>query len=981
MRYKDSITLNINRIILAAGLSVASVTPAVATLPDNNSAASFSSVVFLDRASEFESTCNYNGTLDALASIATEGVDLSDSERQEFLFLLGKAYFATQDHRCLDILERYAATYPASADAIRARLMTGDFYFFAGKWSEALEEYKKIDLNILPSADRNLYSYREGVSMLRRGFYSEAAPLFKGLTDKKDYSLLATYYLGYIDYIGGKNIDAIQKFEQVVKAQNASPSLPAMLKGERLYPEFYLAQCYFRAGEWEKCVKTATGVLKNDRLPEEEMTLETIRAQGMSLYELGEYGRAMGLLDSYVTRSGYNAGEDALYALGVCEYNDGRYEEASSHFSRLLSANDILTQGAYLYLGQIEASNGNPSSAALHFEKAYRMSYDDKVAEAALYNYVAACSRGGSIPFESNVEILERFIESYPDSEYTPAVERHLAWLCYQQGDYEGAVSAINRIKRLSAEDIRLKQMIYYAAGASALSQGNPQKSAGLLRECVNIKGGDSAITTQANIWLGDAYYRLGNFKDAERAYAAALRSGKGGENMSLARYNLAYTEFQLGKYTEAMKYFREISGSLTALTPEMRRDAAVRIADCKYYIGDYESAKKDYSNLKSGGNGSDYATYRYARILGREGDVKGKINELERFEREFSNSPLIYDALSELADAYASIDRSDKAASAYTRMIERNPSGPNAAKAMLGLAQSQINNGDTDKGIVTYRELIVSRPSSEEARLAERELRRYYAETHQLTEYAEFLNGVPGFSLDKKDMESLMFETAQTEYLDNNSQISGLREYISAYPAGEHAAEAYEYLAEYYDSKGDSLNALEAYRGMERLGSRDMLMDAYAGIMRHTDNSAQRAEYAAKLLGSGGASPEAREEAEYYIAVQQLNSHSDRQSAIAALSRLANNPFTKAGAMSAVTLGEEYLKNGDNAKTVALMEKFTSSGSEQQYWVARGFIVLADAYTAQGKEYLAKEYLKVLRDNYPGKEEDIRRMIALRLK
>ena len=81
------------------------------------------------------------------------------------------------------------------------------------------------------------------------------------------------------------------------------------------------------------------------------------------------------------------------------------------------------------------------------------------------------------------------------------------------------------------------------------------------------------------------------------------------------------------------------------------------------------------------------------------------------------------------------------------------------------------------------------------------------------------------------------------------------------------------------------------------------------------------------------------------------------------------------------MTLAAKYLANGDAETARSMMEDFTSSGSGQQYWVARGFIVLADAYTAQGKDYLAKEYLRSLRQNYPGDEPDIERMISSRLK
>ncbi len=62
-------------------------------------------------------------------------------------------------------------------------------------------------------------------------------------------------------------------------------------------------------------------------------------------------------------------------------------------------------------------------------------------------------------------------------------------------------------------------------------------------------------------------------------------------------------------------------------------------------------------------------------------------------------------------------------------------------------------------------------------------------------------------------------------------------------------------------------------------------------------------------------------------------------------------------------------------------MLEFTDAGTPHEYWLARGFIILADAYSGLGKDYLAREYLNSLRDNYPGEEEDIADMIASRLK
>ena len=61
-------------------------------------------------------------------------------------------------------------------------------------------------------------------------------------------------------------------------------------------------------------------------------------------------------------------------------------------------------------------------------------------------------------------------------------------------------------------------------------------------------------------------------------------------------------------------------------------------------------------------------------------------------------------------------------------------------------------------------------------------------------------------------------------------------------------------------------------------------------------------------------------------------------------------------------------------------MTEFTDAGSPHEYWLARGYIVLADALAARSSKAAAREYLESLKENYPGTESDIIRMIDSRL-
>lgn len=824
---------------------------------------------------------NWQGAIDQLGRVATEAIPLTEAEAEEWIYLLANAFYNTADPRCEQYLNDFIASYPASARSVNARLLLGDYYFFSHNFSSALTAYNEIPKGALDADREARYSYRRALCMIKCGLFDEARPLLKSLLAKKEYREAAAYYDAYIDYVKGDLDQAYDKFTRLsgkssrrgATLQSRANRADRVVTGDDLMaPEYYICQILFARGEWRETAEKGSALLASH--PVETLANDTRRVVGLSLYRLDDLDAARGYLERYVAEAGDNAADDARYALGVCLYDDGEEQKAREIFSLLTGSSDAIAQGSCLYLGQIAAAEGNPSSAAINFEKAYRMNYDPKVAEAALYNYIAAKMRGGNIPFDTSIELMERFAEMYPRSEYAPAVDRSLAEAWYSRGDYGKALQCINRIPHPDAATIAARQRILYGAGTSAVTDGDYSRGARLLDECVAAGGGNRDLLAQASVWLGDARYHLEEYPAAEKAYSRALDYGLQGVSRQLAIYDLAYARLMQDKFEAASKGFAQVAGRNRALPSDLVADARLRLADCKYYMGDYAGALSDFSALVKEGINADYASLRTAQVMGARGDVRGKIKTLEEIERKYPDSRWLADALSELGDTYAAEGNQDKAAAAYERMLRKYPEGKDSAKAWYQLATNLL-------------------------------------------------------------------------------------------------------------SKGDRAGALDAFRHLEQTGDTDYMADAYAGIMRSSDDRREQLRYAEKVRSAGGLDAEIVEEASYIEAVALLDSRdaADRRTALDILHRLAANPQSLYGARSAVAAASYMLDNGNPEETISAMEEFTSSGSPHSYWVARGFILLADAYEAKGDTILALDYLHSLRSNYPGRELDIHDMISKRIK
>lgn len=781
-------------------------------------------------------------------------------DEKEAFSKIGKSYHFRASETPL-LIEDFINEFHASPLSTDANFMLGNWYFFKGEYSRALACYSRIPDNAFSGTTRQELAYRKAFSLVKTGFYDEAQVLFQDLVGSSTVGRDSQFYLAYIQYVKGNYDDAYSRFKKIKGSTRDKEA------------DYYLNQIDYKNGEYSK-VAPASDRLLSSAIPD-ELKAETLRVGGISYFKLGDKANARRLLEQYNAITGDGAEISALYSLASLYYDSGEYTKALPLFSTVTEYPGPLAQSAWLYIGQIHLNMGDVQAAALAFDKATRQSWDNDVTETAAYNLAVTSTSGMTLPFADGAAAMESFIETYPDSPYSPKLSNYLANAYYGKRDYGKALVQVDKISNPDASTRTMRQKILYQLGISTLQQGDPRGAVGYLRQASESGAPDSEVSAQASLWLGDAYYSLKDYKNAASAYEKALSLNIKEPDKSLTRYNLGYAYLKLHNYAKAEKAFQEAVAS-GPLTPSQSADARLRYADCLYYTGKYRQALALFRDIyKTDEQNAVYARIREADILGYEGNVAEKISILERLNADPATGIWQSTVLSRLADAYSEKGDDRKAAELYARILD--------------------STSGTNDNSQTY------------------------------------------FSL-----------AANAENLLN---------------------------------AGDTEAAYLAYKRLENSGMASLYPVALRGVMLTSPDKEEVVQYAAKVSRLPGLSPEEINEATLLGAEAALKLNPYHPEALETLNTLAHSSDRLWGARAAVVLGESLLNSGNLSDAEEVLLYLIDNGSDDNYWLARGYIALADVYSRQDKDYLARLYLETLRNNYPGNEKDIKEKINSRLK
>ena len=916
---------------------------------------------------------NFQGCIDQ----CKVALQLGSNRREQLSWLSAVAAFNGGMPESRKLISEYVNRFPHGENIVSARLMLATLSFYDGEYKRALKMFDRINANSLNDNEREDLLYRRAYCMMQLGDYIGATSLMQELSRTRRYGSAATFYEAYMAFVEGDYDYALDLFGKCDKA--VSPGNMA---------DYYIAQMLFKRSDYAGALNLLMPLMARKNV-DEEFRSESERIAGECYYALHDDNRAMVYLNAYMAKHADTAPLSTRYIVGVERYQTGDFDEALSLLAPVSELKDEMGQSAALTMGQAYMGNGNFKSALMAFDKAVKLDFNPQLTELAYYNYAVAQVDGGRIPFGNSVQTLEDFIKRYPNSRYANSVREYLVKGYMATDDYAGALRSLNAIKDVNNESLnKARQQVNFVLGTRELQRGNAAAATGYLTAALKYGSYDSSIERQTRLWLGDAYYSQGKYKQATEQYKAFLATAPGSDsNRPVAQYNLAYSRFAEHDYTEARKMFEAVVASRNQPV-EIRVDSYNRIGDTYYYSKQLEAAKNAYTKAydMSPADG-DYSLLQIAIMEGHMGDMNQKIATLEKLIANYPNSSLKPSAMTERAQAEVVLGKTAQAIAGYKKIVADYHSSAFGRNAMLQIAILTDNGGDTEGAIGFYRQVITDYPTSSEAALAVQDLKRIYGEQGRIEELNAFLESVAGApQLDATERNaiaaaSLLKKARQATTPDTRKAAA--EELLTSYPDADGAEEAMLIAAQARLDLGVADKALSLFSELEqRASTPTMRHNARLGIIRSASEMSDWARVIAtadnvlKNASTAGVDlPEVK-----FLHANALSKTGDKSGAEKVWAELAKTPTDIYGTRAAYELAACRFNAGNLNSAASTAEKLIDANPPHAYWLARTFILYSDILRAQGSDFEADEYLRALRSNYPGTDTDIFHMIDKRL-
>lgn len=932
---------------------------------------------------------------------------------QEAEYYIAINAYKLRDKQTINILNEYLEKYPYTPMRSYINYLIGHAYYDRAKFDDVIKYYKQVNDLHLSDEDAEEYIFTKGYTYLTQKEYKEASRCFYSISGfNKKYKDEAEYYYAYCEFSQQNYTDALETF---INIQEDSKFYEAA--------QFHALQIYDRLQYRNHAVELGKQLVK--KFPRSKYNSEAYRILGENSYFQQNWHDAIEFLKLYAKNQTQVQRAD-MYMLGIANYMITDYADAILYLGKVTTEKDSLAQNAYLFIGHANLQQHQADKARMAFQNASLIEADARLKEESLYNYALATYESKA-PFGETIKAFDRFINEYPNSTHLNSIYELMVNVFLTDKNYLGAVEAIDNIKNPTKKMLQAKEQALFNLGVEALKKRRYDNAIEYFTKSTELYNAQS-FSGQAYLWLGETYYAKDNMTSARENIIKFIgtKQGKTAEQLQKAYYLLGYTYFNAKDYNNATIYFDTFTSIENAKKSPVYDDVLNRLGDSYFNKREFSLARKIYDKVTPTSKVADYAQYQSAFILGLQKQYNAKIEQLNNLITKYPHSDYNDDAMYEIGRTYVLQDKHNEAILAYKNLQKVHPQSKLTRKASLEIGMQYANLNKNEDAIKAYKYVIENYPSSEETRVALDGLQSLYIDANRVEEYLAYRESIVGTTIStvaKSHEDSISFIAAERVYARGNYEeaIPTLTNYIIKYCDSHtlNCITAQYYLAESLYKTNNYDKALTHYDNLTKLdgneyvepsllrassitydkqnyelaknyfdqlhtiaSNKDNKEIARIGILRcsyFTNQHESTIRIATEILEDIASNDDNKYEAHYcrakaYIAIgQETNAVND-------LLAIDDDISIEMGAEAKYLYAEYLYHQGEYVKSEETIMNFISEGTTHQYWLARCFVLLADIYISQGDDFMAKQYLLSLQENYSA-DDDIAQLIDLRIK
>ncbi len=204
--------------------------------------------------------------------------------------------------------------------------------------------------------------------------------------------------------------------------------------------------------------------------------------------------------------------------------------------------------------------------------------------------------------------------------------------------------------------------------------------------------------------YLGEFYSWQGEYEKAVTMYRQALRAIRTGEWLDNTRFMLGKNLYRLQQYEEAIQ----------TLTPLTRRKGPLQ-EEALYWSGEAELNRGELAQARAlfdrllqespQGTYAPYAYYARGWSWQKQGELVKALQDFQRIEISFSQSPLLFPAQLNMAQILFALERYAEAEEKFQWVLQRAEEPRHQEEALFGLAESLLLSQRSSEAIAAYEQ------------------------------------------------------------------------------------------------------------------------------------------------------------------------------------------------------------------------------------------------------------------------------------